>query len=80
MEAIIRCKDLLSEFDEREKKESAISLGKKRESANSLRVSSHGLKKYDVTMKIQFLKITYSDAYKPMENKLTKDMDQDSGE
>ena len=44
MEAIIRCEDLLSEFAEREKKESANSLGKKRESANSLRVSSHGLR------------------------------------
>ena len=33
-----------------------------------------------VIMKIQFFKISYSDAYKPMENKLTKDMDRDSGE
>ena len=43
MEAIIRFEDLLSEFAEKEKKESADSLGKERESANSLRVSSHGL-------------------------------------
>ena len=43
MEAITRCEDLLSQFAEREKNESANSPGKKRESANSLRVSSHGL-------------------------------------